>query len=89
MKTKHTRTKPANEIRATTTPAPEWLKVKEACDYSRLSKGVLYDLMNAGHIRNVSLRKRGQIKGTRLVSFDSLRGFLEKRATGGSTKPAV
>jgi hypothetical protein len=43
--------------------------------------------MNKGWIKNVSLRQRGQIKGTRLVSSDSLRDFLESRATGGNDKP--
>lgn len=69
----------------TTTDAPrEWLRVKEACAYSRLSKPKLYDLMNRGLVKSSSLRERGQIKGTRLVSFDSLRQFLESRASGGA-----
>jgi excisionase family DNA binding protein len=61
----------------------EWLRVSEACQYSRLSKPTLYNLLNRGLVKSVSLRERGQIKGTRLISFDSLRGFLESRASGG------
>jgi len=61
----------------------EWLRVAEACDYSRISKPKLYQLINRGLIKSVSLKERGQIKGTRLISFDSLRAFLESRATGG------
>ena len=68
---------------------PEWLRVKEACDYSRLSKPKLYDLLNRQLIKSVSLRERGQIKGTRLVSFESLRRFLESRASGGTASPAT
>jgi len=64
----------------------EWLRVKEACEYSRLSKPTLYNLMERGLIRNVSLRERGKIKGARLISFDSLRNYLESKATGGATK---
>jgi len=64
-------------------PAVEWLRVSEACEYARVSKPVIYDWMNRGWIKNVSLRQRGQVKGVRLVSFDSLRTFLESRATGG------
>ncbi len=65
-------------------PLPkEWLRVSEACQYSRLSKPTLYNLLNRGLVKSVSLRERGQIKGTRLISFDSLRGFLESRASGG------
>jgi hypothetical protein len=64
-------------------PNPEWLRIAEACEFARVSKPVIYDWMNKGWIKNVSLRQRGQIKGVRLVSFDSLRAFLESRATGG------
>jgi hypothetical protein len=63
----------------------EWLRVSEAVAYSRLSKPKLYDLINRELIKSVSLRERGQIKGTRLISFDSLRAFLESRATGGTS----
>lgn len=61
----------------------EWLRIKEACEYSRLSKPKIYDLLNRGLIRSSSLRERGQIKGTRLICFDSLRQFLNSRASGG------
>lgn len=61
----------------------EWLRVKEACQYSRLSKPKLYELIHRGLIKSVSLRERGQVRGARLISFDSLRAFLESRASGG------
>lgn len=61
----------------------EWCRIAEACHFSGISKPKLYQLLNRGDIKSVSLRERGQIKGTRLVSFDSLRDFLESRATGG------
>jgi excisionase family DNA binding protein len=66
-------------------PQIEWMRVREACEYSRISKPKLYSLMNRGLIRSVSLRERGMIRGTRLISFDSLRDFLESRATGGAS----
>ena len=62
---------------------PEWIRVKDACEFACVSKPVIYGWMNKGWIKNVSLRQRGQIKGARLISFDSLRGFLESKATGG------
>jgi hypothetical protein len=62
---------------------PEWLRVSEACAYSRLSKPKLYQLLNRGLIKSCSLKERGQIKGTRLISSDSLRMFLQSRASGG------
>jgi hypothetical protein len=66
---------------------PEWLRVKEAQNFSRLSKPKLYQLFNLGLIKTVSLRERGMVRGTRLVSFDSLRAFLESRASGGEILP--
>jgi hypothetical protein len=42
-----------------------------------ISRSKLYELITAGHIRSVSLRKRGQVKGTRLIQYDSLCAFLE------------
>ncbi|MEN3939706.1 helix-turn-helix domain-containing protein [Prosthecobacter sp. SYSU 5D2] len=65
-------------------PQAEWMRVKEACAFSCLSKPKLYELMNQGHIKSVALRERGQSKGTRLVSIGSLRAFLESRASGGN-----
>jgi hypothetical protein len=62
---------------------PEWLRVSEACAYSRLGKAALYDLMNRGLIRSYANRRPGQIKGTRLISFASLKEHLESHATGG------
>lgn len=62
---------------------PEWFRVAEACTYSRLSKPKLYQLLNRGLIKSCSLKERGQIKGTRLISSDSLRLFLQSRASGG------
>jgi len=75
----------------TTAPAlpQEWLRISEAVQYSRLSKPTLYGLIHRGLIKSVSLRERGQLKGTRLVSFDSLRAFLESRASGGTLPPAA
>ena len=65
-------------------PRPEWVSVNQACQWGGFSKGLLYSWLNKGLIRNVALRERGRIKGKRLISFDSLREFLESRATGGN-----
>lgn len=64
-------------------PEPEWIRVKQAEAWSGLCKPSLYKLMKAGKIRFVSLRERGAVRGTRLISFPSLKGFLDSRATGG------
>ena len=62
---------------------PEWITVQDACRFASVSKPTLYGWLDRGLVRNFSNRQRGQIKGKRLISFDSLRRFLESRATGG------
>ena len=56
---------------------PEWLRIPEATKLFGISRSKLYELITAGHIRSISLRKRGQVKGTRLIDYDSLCAFLE------------
>jgi hypothetical protein len=53
--------------------------------YSRLSKAKLYELLGRNLIKSCSLKERGMIRGTRLISFDSLRSFLEARSSGGES----
>lgn len=62
---------------------PEWITVAEACQYAAVSKPILYTWMNRGLVKNFSMRERGQVRGVRRVSFDSLRHFMHSRATGG------
>lgn len=62
---------------------PEWITVAEACKFAACSKPVIYSMMNRGLVKNFSLKERGQVRGVRRVSFDSLRAFLNSRATGG------
>ena len=61
----------------------EWIRVKDAVRFTGLSKATIFLVMKRGQIRNVCLRERGKIKGARLISYASLRSFLESRATGG------
>ena len=65
---------------------PEWIRITEACRFASVTKPVMYDWMRRGFVKNFSNRQRGQIKGARLVNLDSLRRFLESRATGGQAK---
>jgi predicted DNA-binding transcriptional regulator AlpA len=68
-------------------PLPrEWLRVNEACDYSRLSKPKMYELMKRGLIKSAELREPGKIKGSRLISFSSLKDFLEACTNGTAFK---
>lgn len=72
----------ANEANATGEAhlKPEWLRMPEAVRCFGISRTKLYDLISKGRIRSVSLRERGQIKGTRLLSYDSLHDYLERLA---------
>ena len=71
--------KPSNEL------PKEWLRVSEAVQFSRISKPKIYDLLGRGLIKSCSLKERGMVRGTRLISFDSLKAFLESRSSGGET----
>ena len=65
---------------------PEWLRLpspKERCPYTGLSRSTMSELVvpsEANHhnppVRSVVLRKRGAMRGIRLVSFDSLMTYL-------------
>ncbi len=69
---------------ASVMPEPEWIRVHQACQWSGMCRSLIYKLMSSGKIRSVSLRERGTIRGTRLISFPSLRAFLESKAEGGA-----
>ena len=66
-----------------TARSPEWFRVNEAVAFSRISRPKIYQIIKTGKLKTVSLREPGQMKGTRLISADSLRAFLEARASGG------
>ena len=63
--------------------SPEWITVAQACQYAAISKPLLYDWLNRGLVKNFSMRTRGQVRGVRRVSFDSLRAFMESHSKGG------
>jgi hypothetical protein len=59
---------------------PEWIRIDEAVRRFGLSRSRLYQLIGQRRIKSFCLRERNQIKGTRLISFDSLCEFFEKEA---------
>ncbi len=71
---------------AATMPEPEWIRVKQAMAWSGISETKLYVMMSAKSIKSVVLRERGASRGTRLISFPSLKAFLESKATGGEAQ---
>jgi hypothetical protein len=59
---------------------PEWIRLNTAVQLFGVSRSRLYDLIAERKIKSFALRERNQIKGTRLISFDSLCEFFEKEA---------
>lgn len=65
---------------------PEWLRLPAPgarCRYTGLSRSTLNELTIAGlandgvpPVKSVVLRKRGALRGIRLISYDSLMGYL-------------
>lgn len=62
---------------------PEWLRPKDIPKFFGLGRSKSYELIASGKFKSVSLRKRGQKHGTRLVSYDSIAAYLETLAEGG------
>jgi hypothetical protein len=66
---------------------PEWLRLPapgSRCPFTGLSRSTLNELTIAGPanngnppVKSVVLRKRGALRGIRLISFDSLMAHLE------------
>jgi hypothetical protein len=63
---------------------PEWLKVRDAARLVSLSVPTIYNLVNEGLVKSVSLRRPGMIRGARLISVDSLRGYLSSLPSGAA-----
>lgn len=55
----------------------EWLSPKQATRRFSISRSYLYILLKAGCIKSCCIRLRGNIRGKRLISADSLRVFLQ------------
>ncbi len=62
---------------------PEWIRPKDVPRFFGLGRTATYELIAANKIKSVSMKKRGQKHGTRLISYDSMRDYLESLATGG------
>jgi hypothetical protein len=58
---------------------PEWLDALGVHARYSIRRSLLYELDKDGHIKSVSLRRRGRSRGKRLFSVDSIRAFLAKQ----------
>jgi hypothetical protein len=59
---------------------PEWIRPKDLSRLFGIGRTKGYELMNEGVIKSISLRKRGQQHGTRLISYDSVASYLNSLA---------
>ena len=73
----------AAQIAAVTSTKPEWVRIPEAVRIFGLCRSSLYELIAAGKIKSTCLKKRGALRGIRIVSFDSLSSYIEASAAGG------
>jgi len=60
-------------------PLPVWIRApKQGHEfYSGCSRAKLYEWAGKGHIRSVSIREPGRVKGTRLFHLASILAFIE------------
>jgi hypothetical protein len=58
---------------------PEFLDAVGVKQRFSIKRSLLYELHHGGHIKSVSLRRRGQSRGKRLFSVESIRAFLRKQ----------
>lgn len=61
-------------------PAPEWLRVPEACRLSGLSRSTVYELIAEHAIKSSAVRRRHARRGVRLIHRASLLAFIESHA---------
>jgi hypothetical protein len=75
-------TRPVPELihQAQNNGRPEWCRApKRGVEfYSGFSRAKLYELAGGGHIRSVSIRQPGQVKGTRLFHLASILAYIEQ-----------
>ena len=67
---------------------PEWIRLPKPgtlCTHTGLSRSKLNELILGSKppVHSVSLRRRGQLRGTRLINYDSLLAFLQSLDTQG------
>jgi hypothetical protein len=63
---------------------PEFLDALGVRERFGIKRSLLYELLGDGLIRSVSLRRRGQSRGKRLFSVDSIRQFLREQMEAGA-----
>ena len=67
----------------------EWLRVNEALRRAKFGRTTLYGLIREGKLKTACLRKRGNIRGIRLISADSLMQLIEEHVETGEPSIAA
>jgi hypothetical protein len=60
----------------TNNPSPEWERIPDITRRFGIKRSKLYELLQLRLIKSISLCRRGNIRGIRLVSTDSVRSYL-------------
>jgi hypothetical protein len=68
-------------VESSTGVDPEFVDLRGLEARFGIRRSSAYTLISEGAIRSVSLRRRGQIKGKRLIDVASVRNFLAARPT--------
>jgi len=71
---------PVLSTKTGTNSKPEWLRIPQAIQLFGIGRTKLYELIGNKRIKSASIRERGQVRGTRLISFDSLNEYLNTLA---------
>jgi excisionase family DNA binding protein len=61
-------------------------RVEQACEFLAVSRATLYELMNAGRIRSVTLPGRGKGDRARRIEWQELHAFVAERRLAAETK---
>jgi hypothetical protein len=59
---------------------PEFVRIPAAVRYSGISRTTIYELINEGRLKSTVLRRRGNVRGIRLISLESLDAILRGEA---------
>ena len=65
----------------------EWLSVHGVDEVFGIGRSLIYELIAARLIRSISLRRRGQVRGKRLVAVDSVRAYFASLETAQADEP--
>lgn len=64
----------------TRTTRPDWARPEDAARLFSLSRSLVYELISDGTVRSASLRRKGAVRGVRLVSVPALEAYISAAA---------